>query len=314
MLNLKALTKSSAKVATFVVRLSGGEIEKYSYTNKKGAEVTAHKFEVFIVGNKPEEYCKGYVKSSSSECNQAADKFKDDTVWALSKVAFDTYTQNQYISTPVPFRVDLSKSMMKIQDERTEHQETLRASMPAAPTPLIPVADVKRITTNRSIDLIAVIKEIDSKTRQSRSQETIADIVLVDNSVGSSGKLVLIDVSVFGDTKIEQLKAAVGKPMAFFNLSIACDKHSGKPKITHYSKDKVVPAPECAKTTELRQKAVELQKASETEKLTQEWEPTQARDVSGLQSMSCAAFLDYTAESSEAVVPDVSQILSLIHI
>jgi len=309
MQNLKALTKSSAKVATFAVRLTDGGLETYTYLDKKGQEITAHKFEVFLVGNKSDEYCKGYVKGNSSECIQAAGKCKDGTVWALSKVAFDTYTQAQYISTPVPFRVDLSKSVMTIQDEHSDVGEALQASMPSSPSPPTSVADVARITTNRSIDVIAVIKEVDGKTRRSKSDEMIADIVLVDNTMGDSGKLALIDVSVFGQSKIEQLKAAVGTPMAFFNLSITKDKHSGKPNITHYSKAKIVPAPDCQKTVELRQKAEELQKNNDTEQLTQLWEPTQSmsRDVSGLQSMSCAAFLDYTTETPQATVPDVNQ-------
>ena len=174
---MKALSKSSAKVATFVVKLSKGDVESYAYTNRKGQDVTAHKFEVFLVGKKTEDYCKGFVKSTQSECSKVASKFQDGTVWALSKVAFDTYTQSQYISTPVPYRVDLSRSLMKILDESTETQETLRASMPSSPAPSASVADVTRITTNRSIDVIAVIKELDGKTRQSRSEETIADIV-----------------------------------------------------------------------------------------------------------------------------------------
>ena len=309
MQDLKALTKSSAKVATFVVKLSGGNVDSYAYTNKKGQDVTAHKFEVSLVGKKPEDYCKGYVKSTQSECSKAASKFQDGTVWALSKVAFDTYTQSQYISTPVPYRVDLSRSLMKILDESTETQETLRASMPSSPAPSASVADVTRITTNRSIDVIAVIKEIDGRTRQSKTGEMIADIVLVDNTTVGSGKLALIDVRVFGATKIEQLTEAVGTPMAFFNLSIACDKQSGKPKITHYSKDKIAPAPECQKTNELRQKGEELQNATDTEKLTQVWQPNQTKDVSGPQPMSCAAFLDYTKETPQATVPDVNQIM-----
>ena len=106
-----------------------------------GVETTAFKFEVFLVGTNLEEYCKGYVKSTESECDKAAEKFKDGTVWALSKVAFDTYTQSQYISTPIPYRVDLSKSLMKIQDESSKVQEALRASMPSSPAPTTSVPE-----------------------------------------------------------------------------------------------------------------------------------------------------------------------------
>ena len=101
--------------------------------------------------------------------------------------------------------------------------------------------------------------------------------------------------------------------MAFFNLSISCEKRGEKPKLTHYSKDKIAPAPECNKTAELRQKAGDLTSATNTETITQVWVPKETRDVSGPQTLSCAAFLDYTTETPEADVPDVSQLM-FVHI
>jgi len=310
MQDLKVLSKSSARVATFAVKLCDGDCEQYTYTPKNtGQEKLMHKFETFLVGNNPQEYCKGYVKGSSDECKKAAAKFKDGTVWAMSKVVFDTFAQAQYISTPVPFRVDLSKSTMTIQDGGTEAQKTLCASMPSSPVPPLSVADVTRITTNRSTDLIAVVKQVQSRTRKSKKDELIVDIALVDTTMGSSGKLAEIEVSVFGASKIDELTAAVGTPMAFFNLSVDCNQRGGKPKITHYSHEKIAPAPECTKTTELRQKAADLKAATDTEKLTQVWEPTQSKDIGGPQTLSCAAFLDYTTETPQAAVPDVSQLM-----
>ena len=65
MQNLKALSKSSARLATFAVRLCDGESETYTFTSKKSGQLTtANKFEVTLVGKNPEEYCKGYVKAS----------------------------------------------------------------------------------------------------------------------------------------------------------------------------------------------------------------------------------------------------------
>ena len=96
------------------------------------------------------------MKASEAECRKAATKFKDGTVWALSKVAFDTYAQRQYISTPILLRVDLTKSLLTTQEEGIQVHEALRASMPLSPEPPTSVADVTRIRTNRSTDLIAV--------------------------------------------------------------------------------------------------------------------------------------------------------------
>ena len=312
--NLKSLNKSSARVATFAAKLCDGIVEQYTYFQKGSQQqVTAHKFEVTLVGRNPQDYCKGYVKASKEDCEKAAAKFKDGTVWALSKVAFDSYTAAQYISTPVLYRVDLSKSTMTNRDTNSEEDKALRASMRPAPVPPASVADLTRITTNCSTDLIAVVKEIGAQTRKSKAEELIVDVLLVDGTMASSGNLATIDVSVFGASKIEKLKAAVGTPMAFFNLSISCEKRGEKPKLTHYSKDKIAPAPECEKTTELRQKAGDLTSATNTESLTQVWVPQGTRDVSGPQTLSCAAFLDYTTETPEANVPDVSQLM-FVHI
>jgi hypothetical protein len=312
MQNLKALSKSSARFASFAVVLCDGEIVNYTYTQKNTGQLTTqHKFEVTLVGTNAQEYCKGFVKASLEQCNTAALKFKDGTFWALSKVAFDTYTQAQYISTPIPFRIDLAKSIMQIQDDDTnEVIKTLRARMPSAPVPPKSVADVSRIRTTLKTDLIAVVKEVHHQTRQSKEKnEQIVNIVLIDNTLGISGKLAEIDVSIFGESKIQQLRAAVGTPMAFFNLSIACDKQSNKPTITLYSQDKLAAAPECPKTVELKQKADELKTATDTEKLTGTWQPNQLRDVSGPQTLACGAFLDCTTKTPEAAVPEVSQLM-----
>ena len=180
MQSLKALTKSSGRIATFAVRLSDGAVETYTYENKRtGQDVTAHKFETFLVGNNSQEYCKGYVKASKEECERAARRFKDGTVWALSKVVLDTFTRTQYINTPVQLRVDLSKSLMTAQDGDSEAHQELHNSMPSSPELPISVADVSRITTNRCTDLIAVIKKVSDKTRTSKTNELIVDLSLI---------------------------------------------------------------------------------------------------------------------------------------
>ena len=118
---LQALNKSSAQVASFGVRLSGGNVTEYTFISKRDqTEVTAYKFEVYLVGNKPHEYCVGFIKGSRDVCRRAATRFTDESVWALSKVSLDTFTPAQYISTPILFRVDLTKSIMSIRYADTE--------------------------------------------------------------------------------------------------------------------------------------------------------------------------------------------------
>ena len=65
-------------------------MEKYTYISKKnGQEVTAYKFEVWLVGNNPQHYCIGFIKGNEKQCNLARRKYTDHTVWSFSKVSLD---------------------------------------------------------------------------------------------------------------------------------------------------------------------------------------------------------------------------------
>jgi hypothetical protein len=305
--DLSALNKSSAKVATFAVKLAGARVNQYTYVSKKDAKtVTANKFEVWMVGSKPESYCIGYVKGSPAVVSQALAKYADGSVWALSKTVLDTYTTATYISTPVLFRVDLSKSTMTAKDSDAPADKQLRDAMPSYPVPPRSVADVSRITTNRSTDLIAVVKQW-SKDLQSKSGEAIVDVELIDNSEHTPGMLATMKVSVFGQGKVDMIKASVGEPMVFFNLSVSCS--GSQTTITHYAGEVAKVAPECHKSIALRTKKAELTAATNVESLTTEWTAHQQRDVSGPQPLSCAAFLDYTTEMPHANVPTVVQLM-----
>ena len=49
---------------------------RYTYMSKRDQQtVAAHKFEVWLVGNNPQDYCIGFVKGSDAECNKANMKY-----------------------------------------------------------------------------------------------------------------------------------------------------------------------------------------------------------------------------------------------
>ena len=57
---LKALNKSSCKVATFMVRPCSGRVVQYTYQQKKdNKSVTAYKFEAWLLGECEKDYCIG---------------------------------------------------------------------------------------------------------------------------------------------------------------------------------------------------------------------------------------------------------------
>ena len=54
-LDLSALNKSSAKLATFLVKVAVGHVGTYTYTQKKdNTQVIQHKFEAYFMGKKAE--------------------------------------------------------------------------------------------------------------------------------------------------------------------------------------------------------------------------------------------------------------------
>ena len=301
---LQALNKSSGRLASFGVRAYGGTQVSYTYVSKRDQKsVTAHKFEVYLVGSSAEEYCVGFVKGSQEQCVQANQKFHSGSIWIMSKVCFDNYTGAAYISTPVPLRVDLTKTIMTAADQSHE------AQMAHHPVPPRSVADVARIKTNRSTDLIAVVKHV-SEGRKTKSDEQVADVTLADGSTSASDKYATIVVSVFGTAKIKCLKKSVGKPMAFFNLSVAANGRDGSPNISHYINDALVAELESPKTTSLLQRSAELMSATNIEVISAVWAPSfQSRDVSGPQPLSCAAFLDYTVGRPTTKLPSVMQLM-----
>jgi len=309
---LNALSKGSAKVATFVVRVHGPEIKEYPYECKKTRQnLKGHKFEVYLVGNNPEWYCIGFVKDSTDALGKAQFKFKNGSIWLLSKPFFDTYTGAQFINTSVPFRIDLVKSQLApVGEDHVEFNE-LSTSMPMCPVPPHLVADVARITTTKSTDLLALVKSVSSPDRKTKSGDHIADVELIDNSERTPGKLAIVKVGVFGAAKIAKLRERVGQAMVFLNLSVACS--GGSPTINHYVREHIREAPDCAKKQALEAMRDTLSNAVNTESLTSTWAPNQVRDVSGEQLLSCAAFLDYTSEAPNASFPEVMQLM-WIHI
>ena len=305
--DLGALNKSSGKIVKFGVRLCDGEASEYTYNRKSDMmQITGRKFETYLVGSKPEAYCVGYVKGSAAAVEQAKRRFADGSVSELSKVAFDTYTTNAYISTPVPYRIDLGRSTMVARDSDKPDDQHLRDTLPRSPVPPRSVADVARFTTNRATDLIAVVKQW-TRERQDKSGESIVDVELIDNSELTQGKLATVKVSVFGTIKVGLVKLNTGEPMVFLNLSVNCA--DGKPQISHYKSALARAAPECGKTASLKAKGGELAAATNTEQLTSEWTPQQPRDVSGPQPLSCAAFLDFSTETPLAALPPVVQLM-----
>ena len=302
---MEAFNKSSAKIAQLITNICHGKKTSYKYMEKKsGKEVTAYKFECFLLGEKEGVYMSGFLKGTQQQVNDAANKFKDGQVFKLSKVSLDTWTSTTSISSPKAFRLNLEKTTC----EQIAAGDALAQQIPLAPVPPRTVGETAKVTTNKTQDLFAVVKAATNK-RTTRDGNDIIDAVLIDDSRAETGDLATALVSVWGDQKVDLIEKNVGKPLAFFNLTIKMD--GGNIIVNHYPEALLLAAPECEKTKHLLAETQTLTAATNIVQLSseREWHPHESPDVSGPQPLCCAAFVDLTAEEPAAAnMPSVVQI------
>ena len=297
--------KSSAKIAQLMAKICHGKKTSYNYTEKRsGKEVTAYKFECFLLGEKEGVYMYGFLKGTQKQVDDAANKFKDGQVFKLSKISLDTWTSTTSISSPKAFRLNLEKTTC----EPIAAGDALAQQIPLAPVPPRTVGETAKVTTNKTQDLLAVVKAATNK-RTTKDGIDIIDAVLIDDSKAETGELATVLVSVWGDQKVDLIEKNVGKPLAFFNLTIKMD--AGNRVVNHYPEALLLAAPDSEKTKHLLAQASTLTAATNTVQLSseKEWHPHESPDVSGPQPLCCAAFLDLTAEEPAAAnMPSVVQI------
>ena len=297
--------KSSARIAHLIAKICHGTKKSYTYVEKKSQkEITAYKFECLLLGDKEGVYMCGFLKGTQQQVNDAANKFKDGQVFKLSKISLDTWTSTTSISSPKAFRLNLEKTTC----QQIAANDALAQQIPLAPVPPRTVGETAKVTTNKNQDLLAVVKAATNK-RTTRDGIDIIDAVLIDDSKAETGQFATVLVSVWGDEKVNLIEENVGKPLAFFNLTIKME--AGNRVVNHYAEALLLAAPDSEKTEHLLAEASTLTGATNTVQLSKEreWHPQESPDVSGPQPLCCAAFLDLTAEEPAAAnMPSVVQI------
>ena len=310
-LMLESMNKSSARIATFLARLSRPQVGSYSFPRRSGTgTVTQHKFSCLLLGA-PEErdatgtscYCMGICKGSEGQVKAMGEKYKEGTALKLSKVTFDGSVNAQYIHTPQQIVVDMGKTTIQIMSPPELLLSGLKLGSQVVPPRT--VAETSSIRSSKSTDVLAMLKSI-SESRKCKSGEEVADAILIDGSSNASEHSG-ISVAIFGRQKLEFLKQNAKKPLVFMNLAIKVNK--GSKEIIHWPSDEVSLAPVCAKAKALDKDAEALRDAA-VQLLTTKWQPTYTRrDVSGTQPLSCCGFLDFASDLPQAEhMPEVMQV------
>ena len=74
--------------------------------------MNAKNLEVYLICRTAESYCVRYVNEPGDAIGKATHRLTNGSIWLLSKPIFDAQTAFAYICTPVPFRIDLTKSKL----------------------------------------------------------------------------------------------------------------------------------------------------------------------------------------------------------
>ena len=250
--------KSSARIAHLIAKICHGTKKSYTYVEKKSQkEITAYKFECLLLGDKEGVYMCGFLTGTQQQVNDAANKFKDGQVFKLSKISLDTWTSTTSISSPKAFRLNLEKTTC----QHIAANDALAQQIPLAPVPPRTVGETAKVTTNKNQDLLAVVKAATNK-RTTRDGIDIIDAVLIDDSKAETGQFATVLVSVWGDEKVNLIEENVGKPLAFFNLTIKME--AGNRVVNHYAEALLLAAPDSEKTEHLLADASTLTGATNT--------------------------------------------------
>jgi len=210
---LSALNRSSANIAQFLIVVYQPKRTTYQYMQMRGnREVTAHKMQCLLLGPSETDgttaYAAAIVKGTKEFVGGAMEKYTHNSRWVLSKVVFDGVGDAKYVSAPLKFRVDLSKSLVQALDSNN-----MAVRLAKYPVPPRTVSETAGISDTRSTDLLAIVKS--QSTPRPTKSDVVADVELVDGSTMPNGKVASVTVSVFGQDKLDFISASRG-PIVFF--------------------------------------------------------------------------------------------------
>ena len=182
-LDLHELNAKAAGIGTWVLRVHGARYIEYEYVwqgqPRKGQKVECHL--VAADGF----YCQGIIKAlprsggavdPAAELKTFQEKFKDGTIWRMTKVAL-IKERSEFIGSPLKVCIDLRK---------TKCTGILQGivEMAPAPAPEEDLASILALEHTQRVDLTTLIASISPARRETTAygQKDIVDVTFVDGS------------------------------------------------------------------------------------------------------------------------------------
>ena len=241
---LQHLTEQSAGVASWMLTLVKEPRDSEYKWNKGEKSGTGRKLECILVSEDGAQYCEGVYKRTGKEpqatenFQQAKKKFKQGTVWKVSKVAL--VKQNpKYLGCSCKILIDMNMSTFQ-----PVLQSTVK--MPTQPAPPEDLATLLNCPEGQVVDVIALVTNVSQPERKTTSygERDLVDVTIMDDS-GTNGAASCKFPAWFPKTstnapcdELASLIEAAAKhvPVAFFNLFVQKEdaagaaEHGGKEK------------------------------------------------------------------------------------
>lgn len=236
---LQELTPATASIGEWFVKVyRDAQVIPYSYTYR-GETKHAKKTEVLLLGQESEEYCigrarKGNTAKDESALAALAARFKDGTLWKMSKVSL--ISENKaHLGSSVKVVVDLAK---------TTFTPVLQSSvpMPVAPAPVELLSGILAVKATQRCDVTCLLKNVgdDPKTvTTTQGERKLVDVSICDDSEdnGIAAKLsfgLWFSTGDEGKRQIDLLKDAFQRqvPISMFGLYVQPEPQQDESKVS----------------------------------------------------------------------------------
>ena len=228
------MNETNAKHAKWCVRVLKPQLQPYTF-QARGQTVNAKQFTCVLVGDKPSEYMVGCVPfdfKAQDEPDKAFRRFTENTVWKVSKPAFDVRSKAEFNGSPMKLTLLLRPPTLLTAAAVTDTEAyayPVRHVIP--PVTLACIVGLKGTAPgnapkkSRAVDVVAKVLEIsEPRDRVCNGMQTkVRDVMLGDDSQTGGGHNTKCTLSAWGEAGALFADIAPGQGVTLLGCSASLD-------------------------------------------------------------------------------------------
>ena len=199
--DLLQLNASSAKVATFHVKVLYPQRLEYQYTDKSGSKKTGLLFNCRLVSEGPHSV-EANFRGSATDIKTVEDKYKHGHTFLLSKATLDSKTPACFIASSIKMSVDLKTSSLVLCPD----EKGILAATIASP---YDIKDLLEVSSRMAFDLVAFLASVSEDRKvdlKAGGTAYVCDLVFTDGSQ-KEGKELALTVGCWNPTLAQHLRS-----------------------------------------------------------------------------------------------------------